>query len=964
MVLNLLGTSSVWAEMDIVLVKIFAVALTFSQLATEPEPRTSFDPTADQQHVIDLLRAGCERMKRAFDVEAINIDDLIATAMDDPEAASGGHAAYRGIKIADLHVAYKQFCKNETIVNPVVDIQQVIDFYNRTLADLPDHARLKGGRLPGASEVLDLKGERFGEVHERDQRRVWVSLADIPIHVQQAFVAAEDKRFYEHKGIDERALVRSFIGNLTQAGRPQGGSTITQQVVKNLLVGDELSYERKMREMVLASRLEHTLSKSEILELYLNSIFLGRGASGVEMAARSYFGKSARDLTLSEGALLAGITKGPNYYSPIRNVDRARERFRYALGRMQDDGAITAEQDKQALAAFPDIVPDDQIERPPGSYFADYVARELTATSRLSAFRVGSYRVRSTLQPDLQQATELALQEGLANYEKNAGRVEFQGPELNLSAAMERAAAEPDSSADPDWLRALRSARLPHDIQWKAAVVIEKGGSRRGEAIRVGLSDGRTLPLSGPAAILRSLKLHDVIWVRVTEGKGKAVRAELRVRPVVQGAAVVIENKTGRILAMAGGFSYAGSQLNRVTQSQRQPGSSLKPLTYLAALQKGLQPNTLVRDQDITFPPIQASKRSEDYWSPKNYDGSSSGIITLRSALEKSRNLATVSLLDGGIASNAPSSLDQVCALAVELKIYKECERYYPFVLGAQPVRPIDLAQFYATIANEGMRPTPHAIEAIEQNGNIVYQTSSALEQVNGADRASFFQLKTLLQGVVQRGTAHRIGSLAPYVAGKTGTTDDENDTWFVGFSNDVTVAVWVGYDNADGRRRTLGSGQTGASVALPIFEPIMQGVWAYHAPRALLDPPSPEARRLLVSAGADGGRRGKQTEYLRRDAVDARYALVSRREGGEATASTTRSRRQHSSPAPAQAGVLPERSSWGWDAWGQRQRDMGRWNDWRYRGYDGRERATERNDGPRPSPYERRAPSFFFQPF
>ena len=756
--------------------------------------------------------------------------------------------------------------------------------------------------------------------------------------------------------------MRSFIGNLTQAGRPQGGSTITQQVVKNLLVGDELSYERKMREMVLASRLERTLSKPEILELYLNSIYLGRGASGVEMAARSYFGKSARDLTLGEGALLAGITKGPNYFNPVRNADRAREQFRYVLGRMQDDGAITAAENKQARAAFPDIVPDDQVERAPGSYFADYVGRELAATSSLSAFRVGSYRIRSTLQPDLQQATELALQEGLANYERNAGRVEFQGPELNLSAAIEQLTAEPDPSANPNWLQALKSARLPRDIQWKAAVVIETGGTRRGQAIRVGVSDGRILSLSGNGSILRSLKLHDVIWVRVAEGKARTARAELRVRPVVQGAAVVIENKTGRILGMAGGFSYAGSQLNRVTQSIRQPGSSLKPLTYLAALQKGLQPNTLVRDQDITLPPIQPSKRSEDYWSPKNYDGSTSGIITLRSALEKSRNLATVSFLDGGIASNAPASLDQVCALAVELKIYKECERYYPFVLGAQPVRPIDLAQFYATIANEGMRPLPHAIEAIEQNGNIVYRHSSALEQVGGADRASFYQLKTILQGVVQRGTAHRIGSLAPYVAGKTGTTDDENDAWFVGFSNDATVAVWVGYDNADGRRRTLGSGQTGASVALPIFEPIMQAVWAYRAPRAQLDPPSPDARRLLVSAGADGERRGKRTEYLRRDAkgraVDARYALVSRREGGEATASTTRTRRHHN-PAPAEAGVQPARSPWSWGAWGwaPRQPEPSRANDLRDRGYDGR------NNGPRSSPYDRPAP-FSFRPF
>src|SRR5215510_11420476 len=322
--------------------------------------------------------------------------------MDDPEAiagGAGGHAAFRGIKISDLHVAYRQFCKNEAVDGSPVDIPQVIEFYNRTLADLPDHTGLKGKRLPGASEVLDLKGQRLGEVYELNQRRVWVDLADVPAHVQQAFVAAEDKRFYEHRGIDERALVRSFIGNLTQSGRPQGGSTITQQVVKNLLVGDELSYERKMREMVLASRVERTLSKSEILELYLNSIFLGRASSGIEVAARSYFGKSARDLTLEEGALLAGITKGPNFFNPIRNADRARERFRYVLGRMLEDGAITAEESKQALTAFPNIVPDDQVERAPGSYFADYVAREIRATGNLSAFRVGSYRIQSTLHP-------------------------------------------------------------------------------------------------------------------------------------------------------------------------------------------------------------------------------------------------------------------------------------------------------------------------------------------------------------------------------------------------------------------------------------------------------------------------------------------------------------------------------------------------------------------------------------
>jgi 1A family penicillin-binding protein len=935
--------------MDAVLIKIFATALTFSQVVSGPEPKTQFDPVADQQQVAALLRSGCQHVWRAFDVESLNVDDLIGTAMDDAEAIAQGHVAFRGINIADLYAGYRQFCKNETVPNSPVDLGQVIEFYNRTLADLPDHTSLKGKRLPGASAVVDRKGARFAEIYEPDQRRVWVELGEIPKHVQQAFIAAEDKRFHEHKGIDERSLIRAFIGNLTQPGRPQGGSTITQQVVKNLLVGDELSYERKMREMVLATRLEQTLSKPEILELYLNSIYLGRASAGVEMAARSYFGKPVGDLSVSEGALLAGITKGPNYFNPVRNPDRAKDRYRYVLGRMKEDGTITEVEAKTALATFPTVAQDDRSERT-GSYFADQVARELRTTGDLSAYRVGSYTIHSTLDRDLQKATELALQEGLARYELSSGRAEFQGAELNLADAIARIEGETNAASDkPTWQQALEKARMPADFQWTAAVVIENApATRRGDAtLRVGLADGRIVPLTAKAASARLLKLHDVVLVSVVEGKGKGktARAELRGRPTVQGAAVVIENQTGRILAMVGGTSYALSQLNRVTQSQRQPGSALKPLTYLAALQKGIQPNSYVRDEDITLPPIQASKRKEDYWSPKNYDGGSSGMITLSAALANSRNLATVNLLDGGIADTAPASLERVCALAVELQIYKECIKFYPFVLGAQPVRPIDLATFYATIANEGLRPSPHVIDAIEQNGETVYRHPATLAEPGSADRASFYQLKAMLQGVLQRGTARAIGQLAPYVAGKTGTTDDENDTWFVGFTNDVTVAVWVGYDNADGKRRTLGGGSTGGSVAVPIFEPIIQAVWASGIPKAPLNPPSAEARKLLVAAGGDRrderrsrreSRDGMLAEYLRRDAK-GNPVDTSRR-----TASDDRARRRQRAP---EEEVQPERS-WGWDAWGRQDRERPRW------GYD----------GPRQSPYDSRGGPFFFQ--
>ena len=329
--------------METLLVKIFATALALSGVTTAPEAvKTRFDRTQDQPQVALLLRAGCAHMLKAFDIEDINLEELIATALDDPQAI-GESKTFRGINFADLHIAYRQFCKNETVAAPAVDLGDVIDFYNKAAADLPDHTRLKGLKLPGASVVLDRKGERFAEVFEENQRRVWVPIADIPEHVQKAFVAAEDKRFYQHKGIDEHGLIRAFIGNLARSGRPQGGSTITQQIAKNLLVGDDLTYERKIREMIVASRVERELSKAEILELYLNSVYLGRGSWGIELAAQAYFGKSADALEPAEGALLAGLTKGPNFFNPDRHPGRAQERLAYVFSRMQEDGVATVE---------------------------------------------------------------------------------------------------------------------------------------------------------------------------------------------------------------------------------------------------------------------------------------------------------------------------------------------------------------------------------------------------------------------------------------------------------------------------------------------------------------------------------------------------------------------------------------------------------------------------------------------
>ncbi len=886
--------------MNPVLLKIFATALAFSQVTANPDAiKTQFDPAQDQAEVVSLLRAGCAHMRKAFGVEDINLDDLISTAMEDPKSVGGEIKAFRGLDFGDLVTAYREFCKNETVANSPVNIPEVIGFYNKAAADLPDHTRLKHMKLPGVSEVLDRTGKPFTEVYEPDHRRVWVPIADIPEVVQRAFVSAEDKRFFQHHGIDERGLIRAFIDNLAQPGRPQGGSTITQQVAKNLLVGDDVTYERKIREMIVAARLERTFTKSEILELYLNSIYLGRSSWGIEMAARSYFGKPARDLTLTEGAMLAGLTKGPSYFSPDRYPDRAHERLAYVLNRMREDAVIDAAQMQQALAATLQTVAFERVRRDSGFYFVDYLGREAKSQAGIESLTSGAYTVRSTIDPQLQRAVEASLQEGLARYELNSGRIRFQAPEANLGDTIRRAQAALKGAppAQPLWQLALANARLPlYDVHWTPAIVLEPSG-KRSETLQVGLVDGRTLPLTTYASsIRRKLKPYDVVLVRVEEARGKyGARAELRVRPQVQGAAIVLENKTGRILAMAGGFSYPLSQLNRVTQAQRQPGSAIKPLTYLAALQAGLQPNTLVQDEPITLPPIEASRysRDSDYWSPKNYEGSGSGIVTLRRGLENSKNLVTAHLLDGGIEAEPADSLDRVCTLAKEAQIYTDCVRYYPFVLGAQPVRPIDLAGFYAAVANEGARPAPYAVESVEQNGLVIYRHDPKPPvRLASADRVSFYQLKTMLQGVLERGTARAAKDLAPYVGGKTGTSEDENDTWFAGFTNDVTVVVWVGYDNAEGRR-TLGAGNTGARVSLPIFESIIRAAWQQGLPKVALAPPSPEARAHLAMLPIDvhsgellpPGTRRAFTEYFRRDdrgaVADSQYSLISREEAG-----------------------------------------------------------------------------------
>jgi penicillin-binding protein 1A len=884
--------------MNLILVKMFATALALAQVTTRPDTlKTEFDPINDQAEVVQLLKDGCTHMRKAFDIEDLNLDVLIDTAMSDPQTVAGEIRAFRGINFDELAIAYKQFCGNGLVESSPFDMKPVIEFYNGVAANLPDHNKLKNLKLPGTSTVMDVKGEKFAELFESDHRRQWVPLKQIPEYVRLAFVAAEDKRFYQHKGIDERGLIRAFITNIAEPGRPQGGSTITQQVAKNLLVGDDVSYERKIREMIVASRIDQALSKDEILEIYLNSIYLGRGAWGIDMAAHGYFKKPASALTVTEGAMLAAMAKGPSFFSPDRYPERARERYAYVLKRMQEDKIAGAENVNPGVTGGPRIVPYEKPKREGGHHFVEHLMREAKTLVGMASLTSESFTVRSTINAKLQRASEQALQDGLARYEGKSGRAVYQGPELSLGDMVARITTEQSTRAQrrgrvvkPIWQIALQSAKLPlYDVHWPVAVVLGRSQENGRTQVRVGLRDGRIVPLSLPEGVTPDMiKLNDVIFVNVVEGKTQRdAKAELRIKPKVQGAALVLENKSGRILAMVGGFSYPLSQLNRTTQSLRQPGSSIKPLTYLAALHRGLQPNTLVIDQPVTLPPIPGV--STHYWTPKNYDGHSAGSMTLRRALEQSKNLVTTRLLDGGIDKDPTKSLEQICDLALEARIYPECMKNYPFILGAQALRMIDLAGFYAAIANEGQRVIPYTIDTIEKNGQPVYRHDAGRPLIMaGGDRAAFFQLRTILEGVVTRGTAASMKHLSGFAGGKTGTTDNENDAWFAGFTSDVTVVVWVGYDNARGKQ-TLGRGGTGGQLAVPIVEQIMQATWNFHAPKAPLPPPSAEAARFLKAMPIDlnsgqklaSAKNGGFTEYFRLDAHkklrDTQFALAGR---------------------------------------------------------------------------------------
>ena len=863
--------------MNSVLTQILAVGLTVSQLFSQPieQFRTEFNPKADQEQVAQLLSKGCALVTKEFGTEKIDLETLLQLMIQNLKAANDKAAAdakeqaaeqvaapapaseldqqnsgsssktatqsiFERLDLMGLLSVYKQFCKGDRS-GPGFQLSPVIEYYNTVMKDLPDHKKLKGMRLPEASVILDREGRRYSEIYLDDNRRRWVSLNEIPEYLRKAFVAAEDKHFYQHKGVDLNGIVRAFSSTVQSKSRPSGGSTITQQVVKNLILGDHLTFERKMREMVIAARVEKLLTKDEILELYLNYVFLGRSSWGVEMAAKSYFGKSVRDLNYAEAAFLAGMTRGPNYYDPEKYPDRALERRQYVLYRTKQDGYLPADKFEPSAKEELKFITFESPRTRSAFYFLNEIQREAKKVNNGQTLTNASYTVRSTIHPALQKTAEKALQQGLLDYENESGRQSFRGPVGNLSAEMEKYSAT--------WQEMLPKARSSlWDLQWPIAVVLEVPGTRNGKKTstvwKVGLGDGRILTLQGLAGnATKRLKKFDLVHVELTEAKKGDVKARLKIPPQVQGAIVVIENATGRVLAMSGGFSYAASQLNRVTQSARQPGSTLKPFIYLSALDKGFQPNTLIPDTPVYLEPFE---RGAQPWSPRNYDGGSRGLVTMRTAVEKSLNLPTARMMVQLGEKTPTEGLDYIRGITRELGIYEKPIRVYPFVLGAQPARLIDMATAYATIANDGLKPTPHFIDEMTQNDRLVYRYPRYnLQPLPTVDRVSFYQLRRILEGTLARGTAIKMKDLAGYVAGKTGTSNDFNDAWFVGFTGKITVAAWVGYDDRK-IRSSLGSGFTGGRIALPIAEKVIRESLEIFG-KDPLPPPPREIRSQIV---------------------------------------------------------------------------------------------------------------------
>ena len=706
----------------------------------------------------------------------------------------------------------------------VVGIVYIFSYYGQ---DLPDYSQLKDYQPPIVTRLYAGDGRLMAEFAQ--EKRVFVPVEKIPDLVKNAFIAAEDQNFYEHEGVDIFAIVRAVFSNLQNMGsgrRPVGASTITQQVAKNFLLTNEVSYERKVKEAILAYRMEHAMSKERLLELYMNEIYLGSRSYGVAAAALQYFNKALDELSIAEAAYLAALPKAPNNYHPVRKHDAAVTRRNWVIERMLKDGYITKGQAELAKVEPLQTAERDESGIVTAPHFAEEVRRILSARYGEESLYQGGMVVRSTLDPVLQEIAATSLRSGLKEYDRRHG---WRGPVKNFGGLDE-------------WKDRLLKLPAPEGTlpDWRMAVVLEAGTA----SAKLGFSDGTsgTLPLEhakwaracvnecyglGPEimAVSEVVKKADVVLVEPVDGKKDTY--ELQQVPVVEGALIALDPHTGRILAMQGGWEYGTSEFNRATQAKRQPGSAFKPFIYQAALDHGFTPATLVLDA-----PFVIEDRPGHFWSPVNYSGEYYGPTPIRVGVEKSRNLMTVRLADY-------LGMPVISEIAGRMGIIKDMPEHLSMALGAGETTLLDLTTAYAELVNGGRRITPTFIDRIQdRRGDTIFrhderactdcgdlikwqgQTAPEIpdtrEQI--VDPRTAYQMVSILEGVVLRGTGASIKTLNRPLAGKTGTTNESKDTWFIGFSPDLVVGVFAGFDEP----RSLGKRETGASIAVPVFKSFM----------------------------------------------------------------------------------------------------------------------------------------------
>jgi penicillin-binding protein 1A len=700
--------------------------------------------------------------------------------------------------------------------------------YREITANLPPVDKLLHYELPVATRVYADDGTLLGEFYT--EKRYLVPIARIPPVVRQAFIAAEDASFYRHKGVDLAGIARAALVNLWKGEVVQGGSTITQQVVKALLLTPEKSYERKAKEVLLALRLERQLTKDEILYLYLNLIYLGNGAYGVGAAAKAYFGKETAELTLAEAALLAGLPQAPSRYSPVRHWSRAKHRQRYVLERMARERFVSWDEAERALREPIHLVrreprPQTYVAAP---YFVEHVRRLLEERYGGTVLTQGGLHVYTTVNLPMQAAAEAALRQHLDAIDQGRTRAR---PLRRLSdREAERFLAAARAAADATPPRPGRSYR---------ALVLgpAPGGGFR---VQVEGSVGRLVGTSEvplPAGLAR----NDLLAVRRLAGAGDALEVVADTDPQLEGALVSIELATGHVKALVGGYDFARSQFNRATQALRQPGSAFKPFIYAAALDRGYTTASVLVDEPIVLP---GGGRA---WIPSNYDNRFVGPITLRDALTFSRNVVTVKL-----AQNV--GLNYLVDYLPRFGFERRFERNLAISLGAAEVTLLELTRAYTVFANQGRRLEPLLITRItDAHGTLIEELTPSSEPVISPETA--YLVTSMMRSVVERGTGRRVQALKRPVAGKTGTTNDIHDAWFLGFTPELATGVWVGYDS----ERSLGRQQTGGRVAAPIFLSYMEAALANTPPS---DFPVPEG---IVCTGAGDPAAGGAGECFKR---------------------------------------------------------------------------------------------------